>query len=300
MPGSMNVVLPVVTGGGGLWHQSCQEHLQAKPQACEIKPGTSLQGSFVPYTSHEPLTFDARQWHSSCKSSAPQLLLIGYTPRMLHKLDPASRCTLWKQGMTFLPGTKDEYWSTNCDRSILTRHHPCPRRATFAPTNRDVLPFPLQCIGQVRYCEQWFVKGDKKTSIHLWKNGRGKASAIAWTGKSVFTLCAPDPQQAEGGDLCPKSELKNEPTKPKNQGKGEVLKSLRPRPGSEQPPVPSSSSSSSRATSRSRAAAQVGARVRRTVLIAEAQVSTAAPRTFHGRQTLHPRSHLRSPLCPSR
>ena len=117
---------PVVAGGGGLWHQSTQEHPNAQPQACEIKQGTSLQGSFAPYASHEPLAFDARQWHSSSKTSAPQLLLIGYTPRMLHKLDPASRCMLWKQEMRCLPGTKDEYWSTNCDSAsshATTRAH---------------------------------------------------------------------------------------------------------------------------------------------------------------------------------
>ena len=236
-----------MAGGGGLWQQNAQEHPNAQPQLCEVKPGTSLQGSFVPYASHEPLAFDARQWHSSSKTSAPQLLLIGYTPRMLRKLDAASRCVLWKQGMTFLPRTKDEYWSTNCDRSILTRRRPCPRRAMFAPTSKDVLPFPLQCIGQVRYCEPWCVKGDKKTK-HLWKNGRGKASGTAWSGKSVFTLCAPGPQQAEGEDLCPKSELKNEP---KSQGQGEALKSLRSQPesGSDQLPLPPLASSSSGAAS---------------------------------------------------
>ena len=193
-----NVVLPVVTSGGGLWVQDeglKPEQRLSEEVKHEVKPGVQIGGRVISYKPGKPLTFNAGKWHASVEGSGQQLLLLGYTPRSLHKLSDNNRKQLWELGFTFLPATQHEYWTLDARRSLITRHHPVPRRPLYVPKSGDA-PFSLQCLGNIRYCEQSFVDGNVSRHMHQWRHSRANLAVRAkWTGKSVF-------QFVEGSQAC--------------------------------------------------------------------------------------------------
>ena len=193
--GVKNVVVPVVTSGGGLWVQSegldMQEYGHLEEETREIKPGVHVKGKNLIYEPGIPICFNASKWHASIKSKGQQLLVVGYTPRSLHKLAEVDRRRLWDVGCTFIPGNQDEFWTLDPRRSILTRHHEKPRKSLFVPKPTDV-PFSLEQLGNVRYCEQTFGNGDTSRHMHMWRQSKGLLAVRAkWTGRSVFQFVEP-------------------------------------------------------------------------------------------------------------
>ena len=199
--GVENIVLPVVTSGGGLWIQDKTKTV-ADSEELLVKQspyGKPLVGKVHTYTAHEVVKFDASVWHESVSPSGQQLLLIGYTPRSLHKLCDADRKLLWSTGFTLLPASKDEFWGYDCREGVLTKHHRVPRKQMYAPSDREWLPVDRKYFGDVRYCVQQFRDGDPVRTLCLWRRGRGKAPSQAWTGTSSFKLRDPSSVAAAGG-----------------------------------------------------------------------------------------------------
>ncbi|CAE7353143.1 GIP, partial [Symbiodinium necroappetens] len=79
------------------------------------------------------------------------------------KYPKADRQLLWETGFTLLPATRDEYWSYGSG-----------------------------------YCVQQFGAGSPVRSMHMWRQGRGKASGQMWTGSSSFKLRDPNCPDAVG------------------------------------------------------------------------------------------------------
>ena len=193
--GIKNIVVPVVTSGGGVWVQSeglSNEQLEAEEVKQEVKPGVQIGGRILTYHAGSPITFNAAKWHASVKGSGQQLLVVGYTPRSLHKLKPPERKRLWDLGFPFVPATHDEFWTVDSKRSTITRHHPIPRKPLFVPKAGDA-PFPLEFLGNVRYCEQVFADGNTSRHMQQWRQTKASLAIRAkWTGKSVFQFAGPD------------------------------------------------------------------------------------------------------------
>ena len=199
--GVENIVLPVVTSGGGLWIQNKTKTV-ADSEELSVRQspyGKPLVGQVHTYSAHEVVKFDASVWHESVSPSGQQLLLIGYTPRSLHKLCDADRQLLWSTGFTLLPASKDEFWGYDCREGVLTKHHRVPRKQMYAPSDREWLPVDRKYFGEVRYCIQQFRDGDPVRTMCLWRRGRGRASSQAWTGTSSFKLRDPSSVAAAGG-----------------------------------------------------------------------------------------------------
>ncbi|CAE7234908.1 RE1, partial [Symbiodinium necroappetens] len=199
--GVENIVLPVVTSGGGLWIQNKTKTV-ADSEELLVKQsphGKPLVGQVHTYSAHEVVKFDASVWHESVSPSGQQLLLIGYTPRSLHKLCDADRQLLWSTGFTLLPASKDEFWGYDRREGVLTKHHRVPRKQMYAPSDREWLPVDRKYFGDVRYCIQQFRDGDPVRTMCLWRRGRGRASSQAWTGTSSFKLRDPSSVAAAGG-----------------------------------------------------------------------------------------------------
>ena len=202
--GVSNIVLPVVTSGGGLWLQDSQAESESGEAELDLEvrhtpDGKALEGRVHVYKAHEAIKFLPNQWHESASATGQQLLLIGYTPRSLHKLSRSDRQWLWQTGFTLLPASKDEFWGYNHTAQVLTRYHPVPRRQMFVPSANEWLPFDRDWIGDVRYCVQQFQSGEPVRTTHTWRGGRGRASKNPWTGSSSFKLRVPDPIAAIGG-----------------------------------------------------------------------------------------------------
>ena len=193
--GVQNVVVPVVTSGGGLWVQEeglSSEQCVGEVVKTEVKEGLKVDGRVLWYKPGKPVTFYASKWHSSVKSEGQQLLVVGYTPRSLHKLDLRERRELWNLGFTFLPATQDEYWTLDCHRCTITRHHKGARRPLFVPRAQDV-PFPLCRLGNIRYCEQKFSDGSVSKHMNVWRQANASVAIRAkWTGRSVFQFVVPN------------------------------------------------------------------------------------------------------------
>ena len=205
--GVKNVVVPVVTSGGGLWVQSegldVQEYGHLEEETREIKPGVHVKGRNLIYEPGTPICFNASKWHASIESKGQQLLVVGYTPRSLHKLAEVDRRRLWDVGCTFIPGNQDEFWTLDPRRSILTRHHEKSRKSLFVPKPTDV-PFSLEQLGNVRYCEQTFGNGDTSRHMHMWRQSKGLLAVRAkWTGRSVFQFVEPSQDCADLGGVSP-------------------------------------------------------------------------------------------------
>ena len=202
--GVPNVVLPIVSSGGGLWVQDKPGAQNDPPpgsiaEVRQLKGGSEVQGYVYQYQSHRPVVFHPHVWHESIKSDGPQLLLFGYTARGLHKLGRDDRQRLWNLGFTFLPASKTEHWEHSPSLGTVTRCHPVPRRAMFAPTDQDFLPFDRSLLGDLRLCVQYFPGHDSVQTLHNWRRGRGKASKVAWTGRSIFQLRSSAPSCASDG-----------------------------------------------------------------------------------------------------
>ena len=195
--GICNIVVPVVTSGVGLWVQDEGLGLQDRKSdevMLEVKPGTVVKGRNLMYQPGVPIRFNASKWHASVQSKGQQLLVVGYTPRSLHKLSAGDRKALWDIGCTFIPGSQDEYWTFEPHRGLITRHHEKPRKPLFSPKTSD-LPFPLEWLGNIRYCEQKFVSGDShKTQL---------AVRAKWTGKSIFQVVGPNQDCVNLGGVRP-------------------------------------------------------------------------------------------------
>ena len=128
------------------------------------------------------------------------MLLFGFTARGLHKLPKEDRQVLWDTGFPYVPGTKHEFWGYRTSSGTIVRHHPVPRRAMFAPTEQDMLPFSRKCLGDIRLCVQHGGNEPPIRSFHRWREGRGRASQAAWTGCSVFKFTSSDdPLRAGNG-----------------------------------------------------------------------------------------------------
>ena len=157
----------------------------------------------VNYQPGVPVEFDASKWHASVESKGQQLLVVGYTPRSLHKLGDDDRKLLWDLGFTFSPASQDEHWTLDPRRSTITRHHQVPRRPLFIPKARDV-PFPIERLGNIRYCEQRFSDGSVSKHMNLWRQqGTNMAIRAKWTGKSVFQFVVPDQDCEDLGGVRP-------------------------------------------------------------------------------------------------
>ena len=204
--GIKNIVVPVVTSGGGVWVQSeglSNEQLEAEEVKQEVKPGVQIGGRILTYHAGSPITFNAAKWHASVKGSGQQLLVVGYTPRSLHKLKPPERKRLWDLGFPFVPATHDEFWTVDSKRSTITRHHPIPRKPLFVPKAGDA-PFPLEFLGNVRYCEQVFADGNTSRHMQQWRQTKASLAIRAkWTGKSVFQFAGPDQDCEDLGGVRP-------------------------------------------------------------------------------------------------
>ena len=198
--GVPNVVLPVVTSGGGLWVQNKDGTVAGTETGVKQLPtGKSVSGSIWTYRPHEAVSFDASLWHESVKPAGQQLLLVGYTPRSLHKLAVEDRALLWNTGFTLVPACKDEYWGYDPYTEVLTRHHRIPRKQMYAPSDQEWLPVDRRCFGALRYCVQHFRTGDPVRTMCQWRRGRGRAASSAWTGTSAFKLHRPTSLVEAGG-----------------------------------------------------------------------------------------------------
>ena len=204
-----NLLLPIVTSGGGLWIQDKLSALPSMdgtvvPEVRRSPSGDELQGHVYQYASHQLLKFYPQVWHESVDPKGPQLLLFGFTARGLHKLPRVDRQVLWDTGFPYVPGTKHEYWGYKASTDTIVRYHPVPRRAMFAPTDQDMLPFSRKCLGDVRLCVQQQGGDPPVCSFHRWREGRGRASPVAWTGCSVFKfLSGHGPLRAGNGGGVP-------------------------------------------------------------------------------------------------
>ena len=200
-----NLLLPIVASGGGLWIQDkpSAQVSTAVPAVSAVRrspDGTELQGHVYQYESHRLLKFSPQVWHESVDPTGPQLLLFGFTARGLHKLSKADRQLLWDTGFPYVPGNKHEFWGYRTSSRTMVRYHPVPRRAMFAPSEQDLLPFSRKCLGDVRLCVQQQGTESPVRLFHRWREGRGRASSAAWTGYSVFTYAsAGDPSCARKG-----------------------------------------------------------------------------------------------------
>ena len=204
--GVRNVVLPIVSSGGGLWVQSKSGRLdtaepESSTQVRTLANGKQVHGCTHSYVSHQTLDFEPHLWHESVVPQGPQLLLFGYTARGLHSLDVSDRRVLWDAGFTFVPGSKAEYWARNVQLGTITRHHPFPRRAMFAPSVNDLLPFDRGLLGDLRLCVQQFPSQQSVQTFQNWRRGRGRAAKLAWTGQSIFQLRSSAPS-GNGGRIC--------------------------------------------------------------------------------------------------
>lgn len=168
----------------------------------EVKPGTVVKGRNLMYQPGVPIRFNASKWHASVQSKGQQLLVVGYTPRSLHKLSAGDRKALWDIGCTFIPGSQDEYWTFDPHRGLITRHHEKPRKPLFSPKTSD-LPFPLEWLGNIRYCEQKFVSGDVSRHMHVWRHKTQLAVRAKWTGKSIFQVVGPNQDCVNLGGVRP-------------------------------------------------------------------------------------------------
>ena len=216
-----NLILPVVTSGGGLWIQDpeVKEVSQLGSDDWVVKQtpkGMQVAGKVQLYKPHQIIKLRPDRWHESVSATGQQLLLVGYTPRSLHKLDAADRDLLWSTGFTLLPASKDEYWGFDPRALVLTRHHRVPRRHMYAPSGQEWLPVARQYFGDVRYCVQRFRDGDPVRTMCMWRRGRGKAVSSTWTGSSSFKLRDPSSCAEAGGGESAKS------------AKSEALKTLEP------------------------------------------------------------------------
>ena len=208
--GIKNIVVPVVTSGGGIWVQDeglDQEQKNSDVVKKEVKPGLHVNGRVVSYKPEVPVSFDASKWHASEEGAGQQLLVLGYTPRSLHKLGESDRKRLWDLGFPFIPASSSEFWTFDRRRSILTKHHPVPRKPLFVPKAGE-LPFPLENLGNIRYYEQRFVDGSISRHMHQWRHNRANVAVrMKWTGKSVFQLTMPNQDCVDLGgvllSLCP-------------------------------------------------------------------------------------------------
>ena len=161
--------------------------------------GMQVAGKVQLYKPHQIIKLRPDLWHESVSATGQQLLLVGYTPRSLHKLDAADRDLLWSTGFTLLPASKDEYWGFDPRALVLTRHHRVPRRHMYAPSGQEWLPVARQYIGDVRYCVRRFRDGDPVRTMCMWRRGRGKAVSSTWTGSSSFKLRDPSSCAEAGG-----------------------------------------------------------------------------------------------------
>ena len=196
--GVPNVVLPIVSSGGGLWLQKRPED-NGEIVVRKDDKGKEVAGCVHVYNSHEPFVFEPQGWHASVVAAGPQLLLFGYTARGLHKLKKPDRKRLWDLGFTYVPATKTEYWGYKTSVGTLVRYHPVPRRQLFVPTDSDMLPFPKSCLGDLRLCEQQVQDQEPVHTWHCWRKGRGRAPATKWTGWSAFSLHLGAPTCARSG-----------------------------------------------------------------------------------------------------
>ena len=196
--GVPNVVLPIVSSGGGLWLQKRPED-NGEIVVRKDDKGKEVAGCVHVYNSHEPFVFEPQGWHASVVAAGPQLLLFGYTARGLHKLKKPDRKRLWDLGFTYVPATKTEYWGYKTSVGTLVRYHPVPRRQLFVPTDSDMLPFPKSCVGDLRLCEQQVQDQEPVHTWHCWRKGRGRAPATKWTGWSAFSLHLGAPTCARSG-----------------------------------------------------------------------------------------------------
>ena len=196
--GVPNVVLPIVSSGGGLWLQKRPDD-NAPVEVRKDDKGKEIEGCVHTDKSHEPFIFEPHGWHESVVSSGPQLLLFGYTARGFHKLGKQDRQKLWDLGFTYVPATKTEYWGYKTSAGTLVRYHPVPRRQLFVPTDGDMLPFPRSWFGELRLCEQHFQCQEPVRAFHCWRKGRGRAPTSKWTGWSAFPLHLRGPSCARSG-----------------------------------------------------------------------------------------------------
>ncbi|CAE7225349.1 GIP, partial [Symbiodinium sp. CCMP2456] len=78
--GISNVVVPVVTSGGGLWVQDegLSPDQRLSQEVCkEVSAGKEVKGRCMSYKSGRPVAFDASKWHASVKGTGQQLLVVG-------------------------------------------------------------------------------------------------------------------------------------------------------------------------------------------------------------------------------
>ncbi|CAE7196678.1 RE1 [Symbiodinium microadriaticum] len=127
--GVPNIVLPVVTSGGGLWIQESENQVSSEcvlgPVSAKVLPNTrQATGRVCEYRSHKAIKFHPNLWHESVSAHGQQLLLVGYTPRSLHKLTSLDRDMLGQTGFTLLPASKEEFWGYSHAEDILTRQGP--------------------------------------------------------------------------------------------------------------------------------------------------------------------------------
>ncbi|CAE7254294.1 RE1 [Symbiodinium microadriaticum] len=151
--GVPNIVLPVVTSGGGLWLQEVEDQecsdCVLNPVSAKVLPNTrQVMGRVCEYRSHKAIKFQPNLWHESVSAHGQQLLLVGYTPRSLHKLSSSDRDMLWQTGFTLLPASKEEFWGYSHAENILTRYHPVPRKHMFVPSDKEWLPLDRSCFGE--------------------------------------------------------------------------------------------------------------------------------------------------------
>ena len=230
--GVPNIVLPVVTSGGGLWIQESENQVSSEcvlgPVSAKVLPNTrQATGRVCEYRSHKAIKFHPNLWHESVSAHGQQLLLVGYTPRSLHKLTSLDRDMLGQTGFTLLPASKEEFWGYSHAEDILTRYHPVPRKHMFVPSDKEWLPVDRSCFGEVRYCIQHFKTGEQVRTTHNWRQGRGRAASQMWTGSSSFKLRQPDCRSTNGGGfLCSHSRGASRHCKCRKARKGRRMRLL--------------------------------------------------------------------------
>ena len=79
--GVPNIVLPVVTSGGGLWLQEVEDQecsdCVLNPVSAKVLPNTrQVMGRVCEYRSHKAIKFQPNLWHESVSAHGQQLLLV--------------------------------------------------------------------------------------------------------------------------------------------------------------------------------------------------------------------------------